>query len=574
MKLIPTPKLLVQNEEIIAQRTVAIDNTITDERLVKAINKLPVSTDGLPLSFHIGDGIAEDYTLDIRNAGIEISAAGIAGAFYAVQTLRQIFANEIIYACHIEDAPDFGFRGYYHDVTRGKVPTLETLKELVDYMAYTKLNSLQLYVEHSFAFREYANSLDRTGYLTADEIRQLDDYCYENFIELIPSLSCFGHLYVLLEQPQYKHLQEAVDFEQTHIYWYERMAHHTIDPTNPESFILIKSLIDQFVPLFRSDKFNICCDETFDLKNGKHKDLNTGEIYISFVQKLINYVEGYGKKVMMWGDVLHLHPEQVRNISPDVVLLNWYYDSDREVAEKQVKLFEDHNKTQIICPTTWAWNHLSESLCSSVPNITYMTKLAKDYSALGVLNTSWGDYGDPCCFGVPLFGLIYGAARSWNVKTTVETVASCADSLIYENDGTYDILYKLSEIENIIHYGDLAWMYNNLYYPGKLHYTKRTEVELLRSRENAIEIHTELSSQKWKKDYFREKLLLAVEGVVMMAEQMILLRGYSTKRVVDTESWLAKYRQLWLSKHKEGELSEIEKMFRLLEEAISMGKCV
>ena len=35
----------------------------------------------------------------------------------------------------------------------------------------------------------------------------------ENFIEFIPSLSTFGHLYELLEQEQYKHLRVLKDFE-------------------------------------------------------------------------------------------------------------------------------------------------------------------------------------------------------------------------------------------------------------------------------------------------------------------------------------------------------------------------
>ena len=254
MHLIPMPQLFETTQERIENRTIRCDSTNMDVRLVKAIQKLPNSENGLPFMVHIGEGTQECYTLDLTNAGVVITAPSEVGAFYGVQTLRQLLSNETVCACHIEDAPDFAFRGYYHDVTRGKIPTMDTLRELVDYLAYMKINSLQLYVEHSFAFWEYADSVERTGCLTAQEIRQLDDYCYENFIELIPSLSCFGHLYELLEKPQYKHLQVLESYEPKHIYWQERMAHHTIDPLHPESFSLIKGMIDQFLPLFRSDK--------------------------------------------------------------------------------------------------------------------------------------------------------------------------------------------------------------------------------------------------------------------------------------------------------------------------------
>ncbi len=569
MKLIPMPKMLQQTREKMINKTVAFNCDGLEERLAKAVRKLPYDENGLPLTFRIGTGTEESYILDISNEGVAVAAPSVVGAFYAVQTLRQILENKTVYACHIEDTPDFGFRGFYHDVTRGRIPTMDTLKELVDYMAYMKLNSLQLYVEHSFAFREFSDSVKETGCLTPEEIRELDDYCYENFIELIPSMSCFGHLYVLLEKPQYKHLQVAKDYENTHIYWYERMAHHTIDPLQLESFPLIKSMIDQFIPLFRSYKFNICCDETFDLKNGKHKDTDTGELYITFTNKLIDYVKSYGKQVMMWGDVLLEHPERVGDIPKDVILLNWNYGADAESIEEKIKIFKKNNRIQIGCPATWAWNHFNELLCASIPNITHMTRLAYEYGAMGILNTNWGDYGDPCSFDLSLFGLAYGAARSWNVSTEVEKVAQCADFLIYRHTGTFDILYSLNVIEHTVHYGDLSWMYNNLYYPGKLEVSERKEGALRSARQQCMDICAKLETQKWERDWFRQEILLAAEGVAVMAELMMQLRGYPVERVTNTESWLAKYRENWLRKNKESELAEIEKMFHRIEEYIA-----
>ena len=572
MNLIPMPKMMRQTQEKIKKKTVAYNCDGLEARLAKAVCKLPYDKNGLPFTIHIDKGEEESYILDITNEAVVIEAPSVIGAFYAVQTLRQLLENEELYACYIEDTPAFGFRGFYHDVTRGRIPTMDTLKELVDYMAYMKLNSLQLYVEHAFAFRELADSVEKTGCLTAEEIRELDDYCYENFIELIPSMSSFGHLYVLLEMPQYQHLQVAKDHKNTHIYWYERMSHHTIDPCHPESFPLIKSMIDQFIPLFRSDKFNICCDETFDLKNSKHRDADAGELYIRFTNQLIDYVKSHGKQVMMWGDVLLEHPDRVGDIPEDVILLNWNYDSDVTAIEEKIKVFHQNNRIQIGCPATWAWNHFNELLCASIPNITYMTKLAYEYGAMGILNTNWGDYGDPCSFDLSLFSLAYGAARSWNVSTEVETVADCADRLIYRNMGTVDILYSLNVIEHTVHYGDLSWMYNNLYYPGKLEIPDRKEGALRSARQQCMGICAKLNDQMWERDWFRREILLAAEGVAVMAELMLLLRGYAVERVTNTEVWLAKYRANWLKKSKESELMEIEKMFRLLEKAIEEGK--
>ena len=572
MKLIPMPRLLHQTEEIIRNKSVCFNGTAVDSRLEKAIRKLPGHPEGLPLCLRVGSGDAENYCLDVTNDGITVTADGVAGAFYALQTLRQILANEHVCACHIEDAPDFSFRGFYHDVTRGRVPTLDTLKELVDYLACMKVNSLQLYVEHTFAFSEYADSLEHTGYLTAGEIMELDAYCHENFIELIPSLSCFGHLYELLEKEQYRHLQTAKQDHPKHNRWYERMVHHTIDPLNPESFELVKSLLDQFIPLFRSDKFNICCDETFDLKNGKYEELDTGELYVGFVKKLIEYVKSRGKQVMMWGDVLHWHPERVADIPEDVVLLNWYYGPDGDTAEKMIKLFHDGNRKQIACPATWAWNHFSEFLPISIPNITHMTRLAREYGAEGILNTNWGDFGDPCSLDMSLFGIAYGAARSWNVSSEAEATAQAADLLIYDQSGACDLLRRLSEIEQTVRYGELVYLYSNLCYPDQLKIAHREEGELQKAQQACAELRQEIDAQTWKKPHFRQEMLLAAEGIQVMAELSMKLRGYAVTRQTDTEQWLGRYRTSWLEKNKESELSSIEKMFRFLDRYT--GACI
>jgi len=74
----------------------------------------------------------EGYRIAISREGIKISAENDAGAYYAIQTLRDllILFGRQLPTCVIEDWPDFDRRGVYHDCSRGKVPTIETLKQL------------------------------------------------------------------------------------------------------------------------------------------------------------------------------------------------------------------------------------------------------------------------------------------------------------------------------------------------------------------------------------------------------------------------------------------------------------
>ena len=42
------------------------------------------------------------------------------------------------------------------DVSRDKVPTMATLRAIVERLASWKVNQLQLYSEHTFAYRDHA----------------------------------------------------------------------------------------------------------------------------------------------------------------------------------------------------------------------------------------------------------------------------------------------------------------------------------------------------------------------------------------------------------------------------------
>ena len=560
LHLIPQPKRLIEKNTFLTKKTILADLTNTDQRLKKQICKLPLDENGIPFYIEYGTGEREGYTLSVNDTEITLTADGIRGAFYGIQTLRQIFAHEDIPVCEIEDEPDLGYRGFYHDVTRGKIPTLETLKWLVDQMAYCKLNSLQLYVEHTYEFKEYAEVTARTGCLTAAEIRELDAYCKENFIDFIPSLATFGHLYELLELPQYKHLTEIENHVVDQIFWKDRMEHHTIDPTNPESFSLVKSLIDQYMPLFSSEWFNICCDETFDLKNGRHKDEDTGKLYVDFAKKIIEYVRSCGKKVMMWGDILHQHPERISEIPEDVLLLHWDYGANPDID--RAARFAKMNRTQIVCPGTRTWPYFCEDITNALSNIAQMADAAYKFGARGLLNTNWGDYGNTCSLSLTMCGIFFGAAKSWNISTKQESFLHDFEVLVYGFEGGSAHLWELSEIETKISFMQLCRRYSNHLYEKQLECLQPTPETIRSAHTRCLSLMDALTAETWREDSYREALLLAAEAVLVMTEIYANITGTEVTKHSNVETWLKKYRTAWLSQNKEPELCEIEKLFR------------
>jgi len=565
MYLIPYPKKIETENKLVSYNTILPFSSEADSRVKKAIEKLPCSENGATLIINIEKNGGEGYNLKLDVDKITLNAQSPAGAFYGIQTLRQIFKNDEIPCLYIEDKPDFEHRGVYHDITRGKVPTLKTLKSFIDKLAYFKINSLQLYVEHTFEFKEFADSIEKTGYLSASEIKELDDYCTENFIEFIPSIATFGHLYELLQKDEYKDLCVLENFEPSYHYWPNRMQHHTIDPLNPESIKLIKSLTDQYMPLFKTNIFNICCDETFDLKNYNKTDADTGRLYIDFVNQIIAHLENNGKKVMMWADILLENEKVINELPEDIYLLNWNYAANP--PEDRIAKIASFGRKQIVCPGTSTWNRLCEGVTIEEKNISLMAEYGYKHGAMGVLNTNWGDYGNTCSLELAMYGIVLGAEKSWTVKTkTGDAFDKSINHLLYENNSAMSYLRELDRIHSKISWREFIHYYSNLIFEEKLNHADVPDEKTIHAVQKECEAFIgKLQKEKWINQEYRDEMLIAAEGILVIAELIAKSEKYSIERISDTNTWLNKYRQKWIQKNKESELSSIEDVFMYFE---------
>lgn len=73
------------------------------------------------------------------------------------------------------------------DISRSKVPTLATLRDLAGRLASWKINQLQLYMEHTFPYTGHEDVWRDASPISPDEILSLDAYCRERHIELVPT---------------------------------------------------------------------------------------------------------------------------------------------------------------------------------------------------------------------------------------------------------------------------------------------------------------------------------------------------------------------------------------------------
>jgi len=520
---------------------------------------------------------AQEYKLVTLDERVEILGGSKVAVFYAEQTLAQLwelYEGQALPDLFIHDWPEIARRGYYYDVTRGKVPTLKTLKMLADRLAHYKINELQLYVEHTFAFAGFEEMWEHASPLTAKEIKSLDRYCAKKHIELVPSLSTFGHLYELLRTEKYRHLCELEGQADVPFNWPDRMLHHTIDVSNPESMEVINNLLDQFIPLFQTDKFNICCDETFDLGRGKNaqaaKKVGKGRLYVDFLKKIIMHVQSHGKTVMFWGDILLEHPEYIAEIPKDTILLNWDYATNPN--EGKISKISESGLRQYLCPGVWGWNNLVNDIHSGYENISKMAQFAVKYKAIGLLNTDWGDFGNVNALATSIPGMIMGAAFSWNTSKIPAFETACkmisrleygdlSETLVAQLDQTsrFDG-QNLNVWTNLAHYdyeqliGERHTWYNGQLFEMPV---EKVLIEANKIEKQAVALQETMHAAKKMDREDIDEITVAVAGHAMLLRLLAhKLGAVAVKK--QKQDWFKAFSKVWRQRNKKSELYRIK----------------
>lgn len=472
---------------------------------------------------------AGGYSLRIDSqAGILLEADSVTAAFWGSQTLLQIAEqcpDGRLPCLTIEDWPDFQDRVLYYDVCRGRVPKLERLMELADNLAKYKINQLQLYIEHTFAFRGHPAIGRGASPLTAEDILKLDAYCRERYIELVPSLASFGHMGKVLIHPQYRHLAEDwakgkyvtrdKKMQQRLKDSYQRYHEFTLSPANPETYRFLDSLFAEFLPLFSSKRFNACCDETVDLGYGQSyklcQQIGRGRLYLNHILKLNALSQKYGKQMMFWGDIIRHYPKLIPEIPQDVIVLDWGYGADHNF--EAIRDFKKAGLSFYACPSVASWA-LFPLLPQATANIAGFAAAGFKYGAQGLLNTDWGDGGHYNFMEYSWHGYLFGAEQGWNTKADRKSFTERFTRLFLKSDAPSlaSAIDRLGEISNM---NQCIW--RNIYFPSIYFPSIKKPVVPMEARLNA----------RLGRDILKE-----LAGIRTMFQQHAVRRGEDPLRVL------------------------------------------
>jgi len=533
-------------------------------------------TDSSVLKMYQDDSISnpDGYKIEILPDGIEIYSSTDAGAYYAIQTLKDLAAvyENKLPCCMMEDWPDFKRRGVYLDCSRGKVPKLSTLKQLVEIFAHWKINELQLYIENVFTFKKHPDIGKGYSPFTPAEILELQEYCKEHHIRLVGSLASFGHFERILSLPKYQRLGELPGYRNL-------PGGTTLCPTDPGSIKLVSELYNEFVPLFEADDFNVCGDETWELGEGRSKKLaekiGKGKVYLDFLLKIHRLCKKHNKRMNLWADIVLKYPELLKKLPKDIVLLNWEYEQDGKNIYRTKELAKA-GLPFMVCPGTSGWLTHGSRLTNAMGNVTNFAEQGRKYGAEGLLNTDWGDNGHRNFLGVSLHSFAHGAAQSWNGKKVDNekfTENFCRQFFKQENNKLAGIIKTLGNNHIICgtNVPNRNWLYFALVEPAG-NVQPDSYINKM-SGKGLKKIIAQFSDKSiWPKlpkgvgvfeKIAYEELKLAARMDCLAAKRALALKniksGFSKK---DMQKMAADFKKLWLLRNKPSRLKDNLNLFK------------
>ncbi|HMG43637.1 MAG TPA: glycoside hydrolase family 20 zincin-like fold domain-containing protein [Acidimicrobiales bacterium] len=416
--------------------------------------RLTVGGEGAPAGAPVrvvtaADLPAEGFRLTIGADGVTLEHRDDNGRRYGSALLDQVRAQSDggrLPGLRVDDWPDFPVRGFMLDVSRDRVPTRGTLSRLVGLLALARFNQLQLYTEHTFAYRDHETVWRDASPITPDDVVWLDALCRDQGIELVPNQNCFGHMHRWLEHPEYRERAEAPDgFE---IIPGIRRPAAVLAPT-PDNAAFALDLFDELLPNFTSRQVNVGCDETFELGEGFSRDLVAArgreDLYLEHLLRIVGPLADRGYEVQFWADVLRRDPSLVKQLPSGVVPVAWTYEAPRrggarggslpapppEIAaalaragiEPDAHLGFAANTAPLaeagvpfwVAPGTSGWMSLVGRIDNAVANMVDAAEVGLDRGAGGYLLTEWGDGGHMQPPSVGFGPIAFGGAVGWSL---------------------------------------------------------------------------------------------------------------------------------------------------------------
>jgi hexosaminidase len=272
----------------------------------------------------------EGYQLLSTPEAVTLRAAGAAGIFYATQTLRQMLPPEIenpleqpnqawtVQCGQIRDIPRYAWRGMMLDLGRHFF-SVETVKRLIDLLAYHKINTLHLHLSDDQGWRimieswpwlalhggSTATNGDPGGFFTQDEYREIVAYASQRYITIVPEIDMPGHTNAALAS--YEELN--ADGNAPSLYTGIKVGFSSLVVHKEITYQFVDDVVREIAAMTPGPYFHIGGDETLSTSE---------EDYIYFIERVQEIVRKHGKRMIGWEEI------GKTKLNPDTIAQHWW----------------------------------------------------------------------------------------------------------------------------------------------------------------------------------------------------------------------------------------------------------
>ena len=271
----------------------------------------------------------EGYKINTTVDGLTVTANQPAGAFRAVQTVRQLLPADIekrelvegvswdIPCSNIDDKPEYEYRGSHLDVTRHFF-SVEDVKRYIDNMAQYKMNKLHLHLSDDQGWRleikgsMYGEDLSKlntigaqtstsingikAGQYTQEDYKELVAYAADRYIEIIPEFDMPGHSWAALVSLNFLNSTEdgkphSGNYDNTKPYEGIDVGFSTFECRNEKTYEFIDEVFRQVAEISPSKYIHIGGDEAHS---------TSSEDYAYFMNRVTEIAQKYGKIPIGW----------------------------------------------------------------------------------------------------------------------------------------------------------------------------------------------------------------------------------------------------------------------------------
>ncbi len=293
--------------------------------------------------------------------------------------------------------------GVMIDCSRNAVMTVDAVKDYVDLLAKMGYDTLMLYTEDTYEVNDEPYFGYMRGKYTKEEMKELDAYCQEKGMELIPCVQTLAHLNAI--------------FKVTNTYENIRDCDDILLVDNERTFELIEHIFATLSECFTTRKVHIGMDEADKVGLGKYLKKNgyqaRFDIINNYLHKVCAIAEKYGFHAMIWSDMfcqLALGSvgsyrdggdiDAIREkaaLPENVSLVHWdYYNLEYEKYANMLQLHKAFNRPIVFAGGSWTWKGFMPDNQFSIDTTRAALRACRDNDIDNIFTTMWGDDGAEC----------------------------------------------------------------------------------------------------------------------------------------------------------------------------------